>query len=826
MARILGTTPQKVMEIGDSMGLPKKPQLTRDQQRRMYVTIIRQNWHVLPDQQLMELLGWDRAHYEWTLKEDDFLGIKLGSVKPWCEPLSYQEPSEETRRRAGEIKRLAQTTFGSSINQPGEPAFQFVTDMSSLQVQPMRDPQGSPSNEEIDLTRGWILESKPKDSGVPIKVIEDFGTYLRSGFGCDVSVAEGNAPESKNVVLSIDASIAETPGSFEINVQPQEVRVLGRDLVGVRQAISFLQDQMEKRQGPYLGQGKARCTTRLTFRCCYPYFSFYGDPLMESDTDMCPDGLLMRLSRTGVNSIWLQGVLRNCAPSKIFPEFGEGCETRLSNLNRIVERAQGFGMKVYLYMNEPRSMPAEFFAARPQMKGTHDSLSQFAMCTSAPEVREWLSDSLAHVFSHVPGLGGIYIVCMSENLTNCFAQGNARFCPRCSKRRGSEVVAEHVQALRDGVRRSSAEADVIVDDWGWGYAWVRNGADTAEIIERLPKDVILCSVSEWDKPVNRGGFHAKVNEYSISVVGPGPRALRNWELARQRGLTAMADVQFGNSWELAAVPYIPVPNLIVKHCQNLLDSKLDIRGLMLSWTFGGYPSPNFEAAKEFYFSPAPEAEQALQSVAERRYGREAAPPVLDAWRAFSTAFEEFPYGVAIYDIPIQHAPANPLRVHPTGYQAAMTLFPYDDYKSWVGPYPVDSVERQFEKMAKLWQAGLATFRAALERVGPLKRPTAVKDLGIAETCYIHFQSVANQIRFYRLRDQLASAKPEIRRQIAAHMIRIAEDEIGLAKRQYFIARRDSRIAYEATCHYFYRPLDLAEKVLNCMYVIERLKAYG
>jgi hypothetical protein len=55
----------------------------------------------------------------------------------------------------------------------------------------------------------------------------------------------------------------------------------------------------------------------------------------------------------------------------------------------------------------------------------------------------------------------------------------------------------------------------------------------------------------------------------------------------------------------------------------------------------------------------------------------------------------------------------------------MTLFPYDDYKSWVGPYPVDSVERQFEKMAKLWQAGLATFRAALERVGPLKRPTAI-----------------------------------------------------------------------------------------------------
>jgi len=74
MAQVLGTTPEKVLEVGASMGLPTKPHLNEDQLRRIYITVIRQNWHVLPDDQLMELLGWDRQHYEYTLKEDDFSG--------------------------------------------------------------------------------------------------------------------------------------------------------------------------------------------------------------------------------------------------------------------------------------------------------------------------------------------------------------------------------------------------------------------------------------------------------------------------------------------------------------------------------------------------------------------------------------------------------------------------------------------------------------------------------------------------------------------------------------------------------------------------------
>ena len=78
LAQVLETTNEKVLEIGTLMGLPKKIELSDDQLHRIYITVIRQNWHILPEDQLIELLGWTREHFEYVLREDDFLWIKLG----------------------------------------------------------------------------------------------------------------------------------------------------------------------------------------------------------------------------------------------------------------------------------------------------------------------------------------------------------------------------------------------------------------------------------------------------------------------------------------------------------------------------------------------------------------------------------------------------------------------------------------------------------------------------------------------------------------------------------------------------------------------------
>ena len=825
MAEVLGTTPDKVLEIGYSMGLPSKPLLTQDQLRRIYITVVRQNWHILPAVQLMQLLGWDQPEYEYHLTEDDFLWMKLGQLKPHCELLRYKEPTAEIRQLSGKIKQLIKEALGPALDNAGEPAFQFVADLSRTDIPVLPSSQSQPSKGEVALNLGWTLRRAGQESAIPPRALEEFQGYLRSAFGCEVSVSEANQVSSKVLEVSVESSIPGAPGSFAVSVQPEKISVVGQDSRGVHQALYYLKDQMEDRQAPYLPSGEVRRSVRLDPRYIYSYFALYGDPLIEPSIDSLPDGFLEKLARAGVNGVWLQGVLRNLAPSKIFPEFGLGSETRLLNLRRLVERAKRYGVGIYLYLNEPRAMPAEFFERHTGIRGTYDSGNSrfFAMCTSTSDVRQWLAESLGHVFSEVPALGGVFCITASENLTNCYSHGQAGLCPRCSKRNGSEVIADVIQTLRDGVRRSSDTASVIAWDWGWGQDWVRNGADSANVIVKLPQDVSLMSVSEWGKPTNRGGFPSEVGEYSISVVGPGPRAIRNWDMARQRGLRTLAKVQWSNTWEISAVPYIPVPNLIAEHCENLV--REGVQGLLTSWTVGGYPSPNFEVAKEYYFSNPPDRDRVLRDLAARRYGKKAAPKILVAWGTFSRAFEEYPMegGGIVYHIPVQHGPSNLLRLHPTAYRAAMMLFPYDDYQSWVGTYPVEIVQKQFTQMAQLWKIGLENFREALPLVAEHKRKIAQNDLGIAETCYLHFQSVANQIHFYRLRDEWTRANPDGQTRIAARMADIAEAEIELAKRQYVIARHDSTIAYEASNHYYYRPLDLLEKVLNCRDVIDGLR---
>ena len=90
----------------------------------------------------------------------------------------------------------------------------------------------------------------------------------------------------------------------------------------------------------------------------------------------------------------------------------------------------------------------------------------------------------------------------------------------------------------------------------------------------------------------------------------------------------------------------------------------------------------------------------------------------------------------------------------------------------------------------------------------------MEDLAIAETCWIHFQSTANQIEFYILRDGEPSAGTK------ARMRELARLEMELALRMYRITRRHSAIGYEASNHYYYRPGDLLEKIVNCQYLLD------
>ncbi len=724
LAKVLSTSVENVREVAQSMGLPAAPPIAAEMRTRGYITLLKRNWHLLPYEQILTLLDVSAEQLAHSLREDDFLIHKLGALKPACEPLRYTAPDEAARKRAAEIKRTVQETFGDDINQPGEPRFGFVQKLS-----------------------------RPK---------------LAEG-------VKGTVPISRE----------------------------SSHLTGPAEA---------KASSDLLRNGDS------PLRYIYSYFAMYGDPLMTPELDPFPDGLLQRLADLGINGVWMHVVLRQLAPSETFPEFGAGCDVRLANLRKLVERAKRYGIRIYLYMNEPRAMQAPFFEKRPQMKGVQEG-EYFAMCTSNPQVRAWITDSLAYVFRNVPELGGVFTITASENLTNCASHYQEAQCPRCKNRKPAEIIAEVNAAIEAGVHRGDPDAKVIVWDWGFKDEWA------PEVIAALPKSTWIMSVSEWSIPIHRGGVNTEVGEYSISVVGPGPRATKHWRLAKQAGLKAVAKIAVNNTWELSAVPYLPVPDLIAEHCHNLASAGVD--GMMMSWTLGGYPSPNLEVAQRLSQSPPPDKETVLGEIARERFGPKGAPHARKAWTAFSTALRSYPYnGSVLYDCPVQVGPANLLYATPTGYHATMVGFPYDDLPRWCGPYPAEVFADQFRLVATGWKAGLPELEQAVAAAPAEFAEDARAELAFAEAAQLHFQSVENQTRFMIARNAvLAKDKPlsgADRAREIERMRRIARDEIDVARRLFTLARQDSRIGYEASNHYYYVPADLVEKVINCRYVIEHL----
>ena len=709
LADVLQTNVQNVEQLAESMGLSRKQTIEPEWcTTRGYITILKRNWHLLPYEQLMQLLGMSREELKFRLIEDDFLYVKLGNVKPYCEPLLYTEPTAQMRERAAEIAAVVRS-LGKDALKVEEPRFGFMRDFEKVQ---------------------------------PTKV----------------------------AATSASTTSAESEETFEL-------------------------------------------------RMIYPYFADFGDPLLDESMSSYPEELFRRLQQVGVNGVWLHSVLRMMVEpdDKGFPGDAQAAD-RIKGLNRLVERAAKYGIKIYLYVNEPRAMDEDYFGASAQRKEymgpKWGGLNSF--CTSNPEVLNWLTRSMESLFSQVKGLGGVFTITASENYTSCVSR-NHKGCERCKDREYSDLIADVNRAIEKGVHKAAPDAKVIVWDWGW------RDSECEAIISKLPKECWFMSVSEWSKPFERGGVKSSVGEYSISNVGPGPRALRNWAAARKQGLKCVAKVQVNCTWEMAVVPQIPVMDLVGQHAQNLTQES--VNGVMLSWSLGGYPSENLKLFQSF--RKGVDAKQAVEQLALNEYGAKAGPIVREAWRACSEGFQNYPYHInTVYYGPHHKGPSNPFYTTPTTFGATMVYgFPYDHWNGWRSVYPIDVWIGLMEKSAQGFADGVELLKKAYATAEKKYRDGVATQLNRAEAVRIHLQSAAEQGRFFEARDRmLKSSNPAERKECKEIMLKACKAEQELVKAMLPVLSSDSMIAFESANQYFYVTADLVEAYISIDYAMRWLES--
>ena len=542
------------------------------------------------------------------------------------------------------------------------------------------------------------------------------------------------------------------------------------------------------------------------FNFIHAFAASCGDVLGEAETsDPVPENLLARYASMGIKGVWLHAILYLLRPIPGAESFSRGWEKRVANLRKIAERCGKYGMKVYLYLNEPRWMPESFFDLKPRWKGRKVNEARTICTTAAPEVLTYLEEALFSLFSQVPELGGILTITMSENATNCHYDTKSAECPFCSKVPPEKIIADINSAMERGMHRAAPEAKMLIYDWSWR----RDAEDMKplefkkKVIDLLPKheNVFITCVSEWGMETHVGGVKQYLRDYSISQVGPAGEAKAVWAYAREKGLKTAAKVQINNSWELAAVPSIPVPYLIREHLDKLRKER--VSGLMLSWTLGGFPGGNLEQLRG-----TPE------EVAAQKFGPATAEKVCRAWRLFSEAFRNFPHSVGVvYNAPMNYGPMNLLYLQPSGYRATMVGFPYDHVEAWRNIYPEEVFVNQFQILTDKWREGLEMLKLAAPGVSAAEREDFEDIRRTAETAFCHFESTLLQTRF-----TLARRKGD-----RETMRSCAEEEREIALKLYKIARTDSRIGFEASNHYFYTLNDLREKVINCSYILEQLE---
>ena len=538
------------------------------------------------------------------------------------------------------------------------------------------------------------------------------------------------------------------------------------------------------------------------------YCAKYSGSLLDDELSDYPEDYLEKLSKTGTNGIWLSDTLRNLADFPFDESLSPDYEKRVKNLKKLTERCEKYGIKVYLYLNEPRSLPESFFSTYPHLKGQRAEDGTYTLCTSKPEVKEYLYNAVKSLAESVPLLYAVLTITMSENPTHCYSRywnGASKIdtdCPDCKKRKPQEVVAEVNNLLAKALKDGNGRTRLIANIWGWANYAGEDKKEVFETIDLLDKDIDVLCVSEYGKEFIRGGVKCKVDDYSISVGGPSEFAERVLTYAKKKGHRTWAKIQVNNSWECSAVPFIPVFGLMTAHVKRLMNLK--VNGLMLCWSLGGYPG----GALPLINSLCENKDLDEGSWYGKVYG-ENADKIRSAVKVFDAAFGNYPFSVeSIYFGAHNLGCGNLWSLGKENRESTMVCYTFDDLEKWTYPYGAESYISLMTELCKGWEKGLKL----IEGIKGGRAAEEFRDCALAS--YLHFKSALNLATFSKYKSDV--------KKNADILKTCVKDELKLTEKLYGLVKKDALIGFEMTNHYYYNENRLLEKVVSLYRILENI----
>ncbi len=637
-------------------------------EKRGHITIIRNNWYLLPYEQMLTLLDYTEEKLEFILIKDDFLQVKVGGKKPVCDKVIY-----------------------------------------------------SP------LTADELLETE--------KVAK--------------TIAELDTSERKMFDFYND------PTDFE----PKNVT-----------------------------------TTEKGIRMVHPYLTPCADPFMVDSRTHLPDALLDDYAKVGVNAFIIHAALSILSPYPINPEESRDYKLRRKNLRELVERAGKRGIKIYLYFNELRGVQRDVFEryGKPELAGA-TSGNTVCLCLSKEENRKLLYDLVYDLFSDIPEIGGVECTTMSENATHCmYGPGAYKFgtpCPVCSELplETNPVIA--VNIINKAIRDAGSDAHVVATMWAWRDEQIENG------IPKLDPGIGLWAVSEWGKPVNIAGQSYSVVDYSISNYGPSDLYKKISRIGAEGGHAMLAKMQVSNSWEISAVPYMPLFDMELAHAKALYE--IGTRDYQLTWTLGSYPSVTFDLISKYLAAPDTFD---LDAWYAEHYGQDGAK-VHEAVKLCCEGFAKYPFSCEVmYESAKNLGVANRWNLEPITQKSTMVCWTFDNVEHYAKPYPAEVFIEQFGKVIADFDKGIKILEGAANT-------DAAKELLLfTKVARNHFMADVVHTKYVLAKRNLPASKDEL-------LAVIAEERV-LCKELLELLPQSTLTGFETANHYFYTERDIIEKLIQ------------
>lgn len=605
---------------------------------------------------------------------------------------------------------------------------------------------------------------------------------------------------------------------YRVSIQPEQTLITASDADGLRRAIYFLEDRISEAEGASATQGEWRRKPFVKNRISRCFFGptcrppFFVDELTD-EVDYYPEHYLNRLAHEGVNGLWLTMYFRDL-PSSIFPGRGESAEKRFTKLRKIVNKCAAYGIRIFVFLSEPKRFGEGFFhipfsdaESHKELIGFH-SESSGTFCTSTETGKKYITESVTHIFKEVPKLGGIINIMYGEDNGSCanaIVDGNVptRVCPVCGQRDHADIYCEQANLFLKTMRKYNPLAEYI----GWFYApGQRDDSSTMKkllhIAEKWPSDAsLMFNFESGGKPFQLGKQRV-VFDYSLAYIGPSKLFAESTRIAMQTS----AKLQVGCSHEDASVPFIPVPENLYEKYHFMAEH--NVSSAMQCWYFGNYPGLMNKCAGELSFLPFPPDCRQFIADTIRPHWRRDTEAVTEALMNFSAAYQMFPANLLFeWYGPLHNSIVWPLflfpedkPISPTWLLNQFPLYSGDRIGECIAfHHTLPEIIELCSAMNAKWQEGFRILDRLKNNYSDDKN--RILDIQLAEAIGLQIKSTCNVLNFYSLREDMFY----YRHNHLPEMKNIVENEIKNSERMCTLCEEDSRLGYhsEAEGYLFY-----------------------